>query len=398
VLKGNLLIVLYCLNSLLLAAQQTQPMAIEFYGDSIVLPAYAVDTTLPTAPTLARFAIQMAAQFEAAEWKPMADSLLQIKKRWQLDDWIFYQLIRKTAQQVSPKNLHFERYTVLKWFLLTRCGYDATLKADSKRLLLYVHSPENVFNIPNYQLRGKQYICLNYHDFDYFDIDKEKTYLVALNNSNAERAFSYRVNRIPTGRTADYIDKELQFNDNGNENRFTIKLNPALQQLFTNYPAVDYESYFNIPLSQQTYQSLIPALKKKVEPLSVKKGIDFIMRFTRYSFLFENDSLIYGKEKRLSPEQTLLYKYSDCEDRVALFFYLVKEIYNLPMIVLSYPRHVAIAVKLNKPVGKPIIYNGEKYTLAEPTPQSTDLALGRLPPSLKKVPYEIVYSYLPNKK
>jgi hypothetical protein len=30
------------------------------------------------------------------------------------------------------------------------------------------------------------------------------------------------------------------------------------------------------------------------------------MRFTRYAFLYENDQDNFGKEKRLSPEQTLL--------------------------------------------------------------------------------------------
>ncbi|MEI2740451.1 MAG: hypothetical protein V9F01_16890 [Chitinophagaceae bacterium] len=71
------------------------------------------------------------------------------------------------------------------------------------------------------------------------------------------------------------------------------------------------------------------------------------------------DSFRQGKTF-MSPEQTLLYEQSDCEDRAALFFCLVKEIYNLPMIVLAYPEHVTIAVKFNKPVGTPIIYNGHK--------------------------------------
>lgn len=121
------------------------------------------------------------------------------------------------------------------------------------------------------------------------------------------------------------------------------------------------------------------------------------MRFTRYAFLYEKDSEIFGKEKRLSPEETLLYKYSDCEDRAALFFYLVKEIYNLPMIVLVYPNHVTIAVQLAKPVGKPIVYNGKKYSVCEPTPQKQDLRLGQRIPSLSKVGYEIVYAYNPGK-
>jgi hypothetical protein len=101
------------------------------------------------------------------------------------------------------------------------------------------------------------------------------------------------------------------------------------------------------------------------------------------------------RKSALTPEQTLLYEYSDCEDRAALFFYLVKEIYNLPMIVLSYPKHITIAVKLDKPVGTPIVYNGDQYTICEPTPQKQDVLIGQMLPSLRKVPYEIVYAYAP---
>ena len=85
---------------------------------------------------------------------------------------------------------------------------------------------------------------------------------------------------------------------------------------------------------------------------------------------------ILAKRKRLSPEQTLLYENSDCDDRAALFFYLVKEIYDLPMIVLAYPKHITIAVQFDKPVGKPIVYNGQRYYVCEPTPQKKTWASG----------------------
>ncbi|EDM34037.1 hypothetical protein PBAL39_07035 [Pedobacter sp. BAL39] len=51
-----------------------------------------------------------------------------------------------------------------------------------------------------------------------------------------------------------------------------------------------------------------------------KKGIDYLMRFTRYAFLYEDDSENFGKEKLLSPEETLFADHSDCDDRAALFF------------------------------------------------------------------------------
>ena len=129
-----------------------------------------------------------------------------------------------------------------------------------------------------------------------------------------------------------------------------------------------------------------------------KKGVDYLMRFTRYAFLYENDEQNFGAEKRLSPEQTLLNKYSDCDDRAALFIYLVKEIYDLPMIALLYPTHLTMAVQFDKPVGEFITYKGKKYSFCEPTPQAQDLKIGQLANKLKNIKYEIVYAYEPAKR
>jgi hypothetical protein len=148
-------------------------------------------------------------------------------------------------------------------------------------------------------------------------------------------------------------------------------------------------------MSSETYASLIPQLKENIRKMGTRQGVDYLMRFTRYAFLYQPDHDNFGKEKRLFAEQTLLYDGSDCEDRAALFFCLVKEIYHLPMIVLAYPDHVTIAVKFDKPIGTPIIYNGQRYTICEPTPQKEDVPIGKISKSLANTAYEVAYVYEP---
>jgi hypothetical protein len=176
---------------------------------------------------------------------------------------------------------------------------------------------------------------------------------------------------------------------------FQFKVNEKLGNMFANYPNLPFEDYFNIPLSKETYQSLVPMLRKKLSGLKVKKGVEYLMHFTRYAFLYEDDQQHFGKEKRLSPELTLLSAASDCDDRAALFFYLVKEIYQLPMVALVYPNHITIAVHLDKPVGYTIEYEGKQYTICEPTPQKEKLGIGRIAPQYRTAPYEIVYAWKP---
>lgn len=330
--------------------------------------------------------------------QPLLRSLLRMKEEYQLDDWLYYQLIRRAAGAISPKARDYTLYTLCKWFLLTRSGYEATIKTDGARILFYVRTDDNIYNIPFYTKDGQQYVCLNYHDYgNRIDFAAAPFVEAALPIPAGSRPFSYRINRLPSFSGTGFEEREIRFPYYQTDYHFRIRVNPEIKTMFANYPVMDYGASFNTPLSQETYRSLIPLLKENTRHLSVKAGVDYLMRFTRYAFMFKPDGENFGMEKRLTPEQTLMYAESDCEDRAALFFYLVKELYNLPMIVLAYPRHVTIAVKFDKPVGRPVVYNGEKYSVCEPTPQETDLGIGQLLPSLRHQPYEVAYVYTPGK-
>ena len=391
-------LLLCCFLQTMQAQTNIRKVQFDFFGNTINLAIEIPLNSQPYIGTTEQSVNTCYNAIKATNYLPLIQSLIEYRKQYKLDDWLYYQLIRNTVQQISPKLENYERYTVFKWFLLIQSGYATTLKIGNGLLLFYVQTDEQIFNLPFYIRYGKQYVCLNYHDFEPVNFDINKFTEVDIINPQAGKAFTYKVTQLPDFNAVDYVEKDIQFNYYQDKYHFKVKLNPHIKRIFANYPVVDYASYFNIPLSKGTYQSLIPLLKKEIKGMNIKNGVDFLMRFTRYSFLFESDTKIYGEEKRLSPEQTLLFDQSDCEDRAGLFFFLVKEIYNLPMIVLSFPTHVTIAVKFDKPIGKPILYNGIAYSVCEPTPQKEDLNMGILLPELLKASYEVVYSYMPFKK
>lgn len=374
-----------------------QNYAFDFYGDTFNI---SIDSSvnLPVAQTATAAAVS---KFYAKIYEGNSTSLINTLKTYQkqygLNDWVYYQLIRKIAEQISPKADNYFRYTLYKWFLLNKCGYDAQIAVGKEQVILYVRNEEDISDVPFFVVGEQKYICLNYHD--YGKLFKQSTYVpVPIKFAEGTKSFSYKVTRLPEFKPEDYEEKDLQFSYRQKTYHFKLKVNVEIQNLFKNYPVVDYESYFNIPLSRQTYSSLIPILRGNVKHLDQKRGVDYLMRFTRYAFLYEDDSQNFGKEKRLSPEQTLLNKYSDCDDRAALFFYLVKEIYNLPMIAILYPTHLTMAVEFDKPIGEPIDYNGKKYSLCEPTPQLEDLKIGHIATNLKNLQYQVVYAYEPANK
>lgn len=330
-------------------------------------------------------------------YQTLINELQNYKKEHKLNDWLYYQLVRKTAQSLSAKNDNYIRYTLYKWFLMCKSGYDARIAIGNNQIIFFIRNNEDISDIPFFEIDKKKYTCLNYHDYGKLFKEEGVYKPVQINIPEAEKDFSYKVTKMPDFKPENYIEKQLGFKYKHKDYHFNIKLSNDIAEIFKNYPGVDFETYFNIPLSKQTYETLIPVLKKNTKGMIPQKGVDYLMRFTRYAFLYENDEENFGKEKRLSPEETLLNKYSDCDDRVALFFYLVKELYNLPMITLLYPTHVTIAVQFEKPVGNAILYNGKYYTICEPTPQAQNLAIGQLSDKHKHQDYQIVYHYEPTK-
>lgn len=387
-----LLISVFCINIDCFA--QRSEISVNIFGDSLM---YSFSENFQVTPIVSNSEDEIIAYTQLMDnikLHQLCNKLLSFKETKQLDDWMYYQLIRKVAEQIVPKKNNYTLYTIYKWYLLTRSGYDAILTYHNGKVLFYINSSDTIYNIPVRMENGKQYVCLNYHDYENINFKEEIFSRLPLPVENSTKSFTYKVNVIPTKKD-ESAEKVLQFKYNNTEYQYTIKLNPDVASYFRNYPTMDYEKHFNIPLSSETYNSLIPPLSKHVKGLSTKYGVDFLMHFTRYAFLFKSDTETFGIEKRMSPEMTLLSESSDCEDRVSLFYYLVKEIYDLPMIIVVYPKHVSIAVHFDRNIGKTIEYNGKKFSICDPTPQGFDLNIGETLPALKNEPYQVAFAYEP---
>ena len=373
------------------------PVSLQLYNDSLIAFAdasiFANIDTCPSPKEIRSFYSKV----NSGKYQLLIDSLLAYKEKHQLNDWLYYQLIRRTAQQISPKAENYARYTLYKWFLLIKSGYDARLALSNSRLIFYIYNNEDISDIPFFMVDGKKYMCLNYHDYPTANLNQEPPYPININVPEASKAFSYEVTRMPDFKPESYTYKQLAFNYGQKTYHFNIKLSKDVENIFTNYPGVDFKSYFNIPLTKETYGSLIPLLRNNIKGMNQKKGVDYLMRFTRYAFLYEDDQLNFGKEKRLSPQETLFSSHSDCDDRAGLFFYLIKEIYDLPMIALLYPTHITIAVQFDEPEGNTIVYKGNSYSVCEPTLQPEDLPIGQISSKLKNETYRVVYDYQPTK-
>ncbi|MES2265962.1 MAG: hypothetical protein V4520_04340 [Bacteroidota bacterium] len=392
---SRLLFTLFIILPFAYAKGQGREVRVDFYKDPFTVKVdQSVVVDLPIQLN-ANILKNNYSRVNEAKYQPIIDSLLAYKQEHQLNDWLYYQLIRRVAQQISPKEINYGSYTFYKWFMLNKSGFDARLALAHQKVIFYVYNNEDISDIPYFMVDGKQFVCLNYHDYARADLNDDPPVPVNIPIAEATKAFSYKVTMMPDFKPEHDVEKQMSFEYDRKQYHFKVKLNTDQQKAFNNYPGVSFETYFNIPLSKETYGSLIPLLKKNMKGMDEHKGVDYLMRFTRYAFLYENDNENFGREKRLSPGETLASTYSDCDDRAALFFYLVKEIYNLPMIALLYPTHITMAVEFSQPVGDPIVYKGKTYSVCEPTPQLENLSIGQLSAKLKSTPYHVVYAYEP---
>lgn len=324
----------------------------------------------------------------------LVNQIKEIAKKRDLCDWFTYQLVRQAANMIIPKGIDYLGYTTTKWFLMNQLGYNSALALSKNGVLLYIQSNDQIYNTPGKLINGVQFICFNYHDYNY-STENIIDQTIICESNNQSKSFSFSISKLPASNPHHFIEKELAFEYANKEEKIKVHIDSTIRNYFINYPVTDYYNQFNIPISAETKHTLINELKKKTEGMSIIKGVEYIMYFTRNAFLYEKDTDFFGREKRLSPEETLLYNKSDCEDRSALFYALVKEIYQLPMIVLEFQDHITVAVKFDKPFGKTVLYNEDLYTICEPTPQYVDLKIGKISSKYKKETYQVAFSYQP---
>lgn len=135
-------------------------------------------------------------------------------------------------------------------------------------------------------------------------------------------------------------------------------------------PMTIFPIYFASPISieaQQIFNSRLDELKQQYSPVQF---IDIMLNFVQTAFDYKTDEQQFGYEKYFYPEEVIAYPYSDCEDRSALFAWLVSTYTDAHVIGLQYEGHLATAVCFGDDTditGDMFSYKGKKYFVCDPT-------------------------------
>jgi len=131
---------------------------------------------------------------------------------------------------------------------------------------------------------------------------------------------------------------------------------------------MDIQYYPQQGLPDATAQQLLNQLKPLIKGRSELDAVNLLLRFVQTAFTYKTDEQQFDQENYLLPIETLHYPYSDCEDRAAIFSWLVESLLGLDAVLLDYPGHIAAAVHFNQtPPGDSLSHKGKTYTVTDPT-------------------------------
>ena len=190
-----------------------------------------------------------------------------------------------------------------------------------------------------------------------------------------EQALSLQVSIYPTLKETTSQTRNLQSESYKNL-KASVRVNKNLIDFYDTYPSSELNSnpltrwamYANTPLTDNVKRDLYPTLKHQIQNLSNRQAIEQLLNFVQTAFVYEYDDKVWGGDRALFAEETLYYPYADCEDRSILFSRLVRDLLNLPVVLVYYPGHLATAVAFQTAEqGDYIMLDGKRFTICDPT-------------------------------
>lgn len=337
---------------------------------------------------------------EASDYASYPENFKSYWAKYKWDDWIFYKVVEEAINAFFPdQSIQFK--TLFCWYVLNKSGFDVRLLYLENNFLLFAYTQDNVAGISRFLKDGKRFACLNTLDL----LEGKKLSESSLILNGEGMPLSFVITKPPEfppidSAAFDTFNSELSFNDSLLFHRqviFKIKTNNTLIWMFKSYPNLEYAKLFNTPLSREVYDSFIPQLKELVRDADTVDIANFIFHFVRDGFLhlddYDPDS--HGREKWTTPEEALAYPYLDSEDRSALFYYLIKEILNIPLIVINYPDHEHVNVALSLDgygVKGDFKYKGRSFLVCETSDPKNYFGKDM---KYKEWKYEIAVEYFP---
>ncbi|MEA1986935.1 MAG: hypothetical protein U9N76_05555 [Candidatus Marinimicrobia bacterium] len=317
------------------------------------------------------------------KYKKTLEYLEDNKKNLLLNDWGYVMMTYNLSKSIFVNQVNKQKIFV--WFYLVKSGYDVKIGYIDNQIVLLMPSKTTIYSTSYTKLNEQRYYVINLEK----DAKKVKSfYTYSDSHSASKNIIDLKLLTIPNF-TDKNIEKILRFTHKGKKHNLKIAFDMDAINLMESYPQTEISIYFNIPLAQDTKNSIVDTFEPYLSGKTELEAVNFLLKLVQTSFQYKTDDDQFGREKYFAPEETFFYPYSDCEDRSILFSYLISNLTNLTVVGLDYPGHISTAVQFNKNVdGDKIKYKDATYLICDPT--YINATVGMCMPQFKTINPKII--------
>ena len=370
-------------------------VSVSFYGEIFQLdydPAMVVRQNVRVGNDQVRqgYMVDFYREADQRQYTQLLHSLNRIRDGYNLNDYLFYDLLRKTVHVLYASEAPQNR-RLATWHLLSRAGFDARVTYINNEVFVNVHSTDDLFEVPMIMDGGRKLINLS--SFEDRKRDYARLFILDYIPNRTGRSFSFDLrNKLPR-LTPRYVNRRVRFGFENTTYQIDVKLDQTLMEVLSDYPYLAEDKYLEIPLSPELRATLIPKLRSMMRGRTEREKLELLASFTRSGFRYKTDEEFFGRSRPMIADELFHYQYSDCEDRSALFYWLVRETMGLPTVVIAYPDHVTVGVASNERLGDSIRMDGRDYYICDPTGPSNSSTIGRFPRGYASRSFDVLTRY-----
>ena len=330
---------------------------------------------------------------EAQDWSPVLGSLAEKRAAWRLNDFLYARLVDATVARIGERLSENER-RITAAHLLALDGFDIRLCYDADEVYVYALTDEPLYEVPIITERDRRFVnltsALRPRDGVTRSLKFHPRDLAA-----GGRALSFDLTDLP--RLPERLSERVyEFEYRGERLKLHAACDLSVVAWMRDYPIVAEGKYVETPLTPATAGRLHAELRPLLAGKTQREQLELLAAFTRGAFVYKEDRRGYGASKPMIADEVLHYPVSDCEDRSALYFSLVRDLLNLPVVAIAYNDHLSVAVASAHLTGaRPFVHGGRTYHVCDPTGPAGSSEIGSPPYGYARRRFEVVASYVP---
>ena len=309
-----------------------------------------------------------------------------------LNDWGYFCILRSLSENIFED---IDNRVLFSFYMLRNEGNFKARVARGKSsnkltLLAAIDNKKEVYSYSFFRFDDSAEPQLKYYSIYGGGNSKESiyTYDYCNQDKNLKQIGLDFHNQLNMGK----CDAVRELNFEKINSKVELPYNSSHVAYLNDVPMTVFPIYFASPLSVEAQAVFNQKLNELKKQYSATQFIDILLNFVQTAFDYKTDAQQFGYEKYFYPEEVIAYPYSDCEDRSALFSWLVTTYTDAKVVGLQYEGHIATAVYFGDNVdmeGDKFSYAGKKYYVCDPTYVNASIGMtmpqfkGKMPKIIK---------------